>query len=122
MFNLVECVQTFSTQPVGYFREMNYLPHCFFNNDLVEDLRGLNLGINIGESQIFALLYAADIGLIADFSEKLPKLVQHVKLWCNKWRFSINTEKTQIVHLRKTTTPKTDLIFIFVMSHYKSYK
>ena len=29
-------------------------------NDLVEDLRGLNLGINIVELQIFALLYADD--------------------------------------------------------------
>ena len=31
-----------------------------FNNDLIEDLRGLNLGINIVELQIFALLYADD--------------------------------------------------------------
>ena len=42
-----------------------------FINDLVEDLRGLNLGINIGESQIFALLYADDIALITDSPEKL---------------------------------------------------
>ena len=95
-----------------------------FINDLVEDLRGLHLGINIGESQIFALLYA-DIALIADSPEKLQQLIQHVKLWCDKWRLSINTEKTQIVHFRKKTTPRTDLIFIFgdvtlkVVSSYK---
>ena len=83
------------------------------------------MGINIGESQIFALLYADDIALIADSPEKLQQLIQHVKLWCDKWRLSINTEKTQIVHFRKKTTPRTDLIFIFgdvtlkVVSSYK---
>ena len=96
-----------------------------FNNDLVEHLRGLKLGINIGESQIFALLYADDIARIADSPEKLQQLIQHVKLWCDKWRLSINTEKTQIVHYRKKKTPRTDLIFIFgdvtlkVVSSYK---
>ena len=28
MLNLMECVQIFSTQPVGYVRGMYYLPHC----------------------------------------------------------------------------------------------
>ena len=45
-----------------------------FINDLDEDLRGLNLGTNIGESQIFALLYADNIALIADSLEKLHNL------------------------------------------------
>ena len=71
------------------------------------------MGINIGESQIFALVYADDIALIADSPEKLQQqLIQHVKLWCDKWRLSINTEKTQIVHFRKET-PQTDLIYIW---------
>ena len=68
--------------------------------------------MNIGEFQIFALLYADDIALMAD-SEKLQQRIQHVKLWCDKWRLSKNTENTQIVYFRKITTPKTDLIFIF---------
>ena len=46
-----------------------------FINDLVEYLGGLNLGTNIGESQIFALLYADDIALIADSLEKLHNLL-----------------------------------------------
>ena len=62
------------------------------------------MGINIGESEIFALLYADDIALIADSPEKLQQLIYHVKLWCDKWRLSINPEKTQIVHFRKKTT------------------
>ena len=91
-----------------------------FINDLVEYLRGLNLGINIGESEIFALLYADDIALIADSPEKLQQLIQHVKLWCDKWRLSINTEKTQIVHLRKKKHLKLILYLYLVMSHSKS--
>ena len=85
----------------------------------------MNNGINIGESQIFALLYADDIALIADSPEKLQQLIQHVKLWCDKWRLSIKSEKTQIVHFRKKKTPRTDLIFISrdvtlkVVSSYK---
>ena len=40
-------------------------------NDLVEELRGLHLWTHIDESQIFVLLYAEDIALIVDSSEKL---------------------------------------------------
>ena len=83
-------------------------------------LRGLNLEINIGESQIFALLYADDIALIADSPEKLQQLIQHVKLWCDKWRLSINTVKTQIVHFRKKTHLELILYLYLVMSHLKS--
>ena len=90
-----------------------------FINDLVEDLRGLNLGIKIGESQIFALLYADDIVFFADSPEKLQQLIQHVRLWCDKRRLSINIEKTQIVHLRKTH-PKLILYLYLMMSHLKS--
>ena len=39
-----------------------------FINDIVDGLKGLHLGINFAESQIFALTWAEDIDHIADFS------------------------------------------------------
>ena len=40
-------------------------------------------------------------------------MIDHLSLWCRKWRMIINRDKTQIVHFRPKTYTLTDHLFMF---------
>ena len=82
-----------------------------FLNDLVNELKSLNLGIKFGHLKICMLLYADDIVLISDNENHLQKMLSHVHTWCKKWQLSINTDKTQVVHFRKKTKQRSKYTF-----------
>jgi len=70
-------------------------------NDLVKEINELNMGVDCGSDKVSILLYADDIALISDDSEKLQKLLNYMKSWCTKWRMKVNVKKTNVVHFRK---------------------
>ena len=75
-------------------------------NDLATGIKELNCGIDINRFKLDILLYADDIVLIAPDEKSLQKMINHINTWCTKWRMSINTDKTQIMHFRR---PKSNV-------------
>ena len=96
---------------------------CIFIKDLAVELNKLNLGIKIGHTCISILLYADDIALLAENEENLRQMLCFVDQWCKKWKVSINSSKTKIVHFRKSRKKLTDRDFhehhINVVNAYK---
>ena len=71
-----------------------------------------DLGIKLDASLIVSVLaFADDIVLIAESEENLQKLIDIVHGWSAKWRFVVNTEKSQVVHFRNVPKAQTDFIF-----------
>ncbi|XP_023814791.1 uncharacterized protein LOC111947977 [Oryzias latipes] len=82
-------------------------------NDLAQEIKKTNLGIDINNWNLSILLYADDIILIADEEIKLQGMLNTMNDWCNKWRLTINSDKTQIVHFRKPLVPQSNFLFYF---------
>lgn len=55
-----------------------------FINDLIDEVKALNVGINVDEELICMLLNADDIVLIAESEKDLQLLLDVLKSWCNK--------------------------------------
>lgn len=49
-------------------------------------------------------MYADDIALIAPDAESLQRMLTKLHDWCNKWRLSVNSEKTKVIHFRSVST------------------
>ena len=82
-----------------------------FVNDLVDDVKSLELGVPVNEMKISILLYADDVVLLADNESDLQKMLDKVSDWGDKWRIRFNNSKSKVVHYRKRQKPCTDSIF-----------
>ena len=88
---------------------------ALYVNSLADKIKNLNLGIKIGDTEISILMYADDIILIAETQEGLQCMLNELHTWCKRWRMTVNTEKTQIIHFRPKRSLKTKTLF-----HYGS--
>ena len=84
---------------------------ALFVNDLLSELKNTGQGIDIGNYKLCCLAYADDIVLLSNTSEGLLTLLKKLESWCNKWRLSINTSKSQIMHFRNKNKPISDVNF-----------
>ena len=95
-------------------------------NDLAQELNGLNLGIHLDEGlDVSILLYADDLALLSDNMGNLQQMMDIVKNWCFKWRMSINTSKTKIVHYRKKSVDRSTFVLKMgntVVNYCSEYK
>ena len=82
-------------------------------NDLATGIKELNCGIDVDGYNLSILLYADDIVLIAPDEKSLQKMLDFIQRWCNKWRMAINADKTQVVHFRRPSVPRTKVNFLF---------
>jgi len=82
-------------------------------NDLAVGIKELHCGLQIHEMELSILLYADDIVLVAPNEIKLQEMLNYVSDWCAKWKMSVNTEKTQIVHFRPRNTPQSSYNFLY---------
>ncbi len=73
-----------------------------FINDIVEDVKSVNTGIEIDSHNICILLYANDIVLLSDTEEGLEKLIDKVYEWSLKWKIKFNATKSNILHVRQS--------------------
>uniref|UniRef100_A0A3B3HD99 Reverse transcriptase domain-containing protein n=1 Tax=Oryzias latipes TaxID=8090 RepID=A0A3B3HD99_ORYLA len=69
-------------------------------NDLAQEIKKTNLGIDINSWNL------------TDEEIKLQGMLNTMNDWCNKWRLTINNDKTQIVHFRKPL-PQSNFLFYF---------
>ena len=86
---------------------------ALFINALAEEIKQLNMGIDIDERNISILLYADDIVLIAENENKLQAMIDHMYQWCHKWKLKLNIEKSNIIHFRPRRKVRTDFEFHF---------
>ena len=97
-----------------------------FINGLVENLKLLNIGININEKVenlniginingkvISILLYADDIILLAKSEPELQSLLLALESWCKYWQLNVNISKTKIIHFRNIRKNCTKFKFVF---------
>ena len=82
-------------------------------NDMAVGIKQLQCGVNLNGFELSILLYADDIVLIAPDEHKLQLMLEFVSSWCKKWRMMVNTDKTQVVHFRPATKPRTRFEFHF---------
>ena len=50
---------------------------------------------------LYFLMYADDTVLFSDTPEGLQNLLNSLQLYCNKWKLSVNIDKTKIVIFRR---------------------
>jgi exonuclease III len=91
----------------------NLSPALFsiYINDLAEELNSANLGVQIDQTFINILLYADDLVIIAEDEKNLQAMLEIVDRWCKKWRMNINATKTEVIHFRKESKPKSAFQF-----------
>ncbi|MCG8113538.1 MAG: reverse transcriptase family protein [Candidatus Thiodiazotropha taylori] len=80
-------------------------------NDLAQEIKSLNTGVDIDEVQLSILLYADDVALIAPDANSLQIMLNKLNEWCCKWRLAINSDKTKIIHFRPVNAQKCNDTF-----------
>ena len=92
----------------------NLAPTLFaiYVDDVTTCINQLNVGVPISETDSLSiLLYADDIVLMAQNAEDLQKMINALHEWTFKWRLSVNTQNTQVMHVRKHQTRRSDYTF-----------
>ncbi len=88
-------------------------------NDLAEELKCLNCGIDIDGVILAVLLFADDVAILAPTAEAMQRMLDVVDAWCRRWRLSLNQGKTKIVHYRPPSFPQSDYFYVEIVSQYK---
>ena len=72
-------------------------------NDIEEEfyLHGPE-GIDVGSFKLFLLLYADDMTIFTETAERLQIGLDILDSYCNRWKLTMNIEKTKIMVFRKS--------------------
>ena len=76
-------------------------------DDLIRDMKLLNVGIDIENEKMCILLYADDVILIADTEEDLQSLLNCLHEWSARNCLKINRDKSKVVHFRPPSVPRS---------------
>ena len=90
---------------------MSPLLFNFYINDLVDNLKFLDLGVNIDGEKVSVLLYADDIVLLSENENDMQRLLDVISEWCNDNKIHISRDKSKVVHFRNPSTPLSRYIF-----------
>ena len=86
---------------------------CILINELIEEVKQLQLGVFVKDRRLSILAFADDIVLIGRDESELAILLRQVEMWCRKYRLMVNTEKTKIVHFRRKRKDRSCHVFKF---------
>ncbi len=89
------------------------LHYLVYINDLIKEVKKLNLGVKGDEELVSILAFADDIVIIANSEKEIQQILKCVETWCKNWRLKVNTEKTNIVHFRRKWKQQTTFKFKF---------
>ncbi len=76
---------------------MSSIIYCIFINDIVDDVKSVNIGINVDRINVCILIYADDIVLLRETEEGLQKLLNKVYESSNKYKIKFNAQKSNIL-------------------------
>ena len=68
-------------------------------------------GVKIDDTVVSILLYADDVVLIAESEADLQAMLDTLGAWCKNNLLSINVAKSNIVHFRKPSVRRSDVVF-----------
>ena len=84
-----------------------------FINNLVETIKGLGIaGVDIGQEKVSILMYADDLVILAENENDLQLLLNALSNWRRMNYISVNETKSNVVHFRSQSVPKTNFIFL----------
>ena len=109
----VSCVQLGSTLSdwfpisLGVRQGDSLSPVLFatFINDLAAEINATEAGIDINGDKLSLLMYADDIVLISSDPDEAQSQLDVMTRWCSQWGMSINSKKSQILHVRNHQKP-----------------
>ena len=52
-------------------------------------------------------MYADDVVIMGESEDDLQALLEVVSRWCRKWQMVCNQSKTNVIHFRQPSKPKT---------------
>ena len=78
-----------------------------FINDVAIRIKALGKGVMIDEDLVCILMYADDIVFISENAEDLQLILNCLNEWCGANAMSVNASKSNDVHFRPNSIPKT---------------
>ncbi len=90
---------------------LSLLLFTIYINDLAEEIKAMNIGVNIDDDIIAILIFADDIALITENEGDLQKMMDKLNSWCEKWKMVINDKKTQVMNFQPSCINCTEHIF-----------
>ena len=83
-------------------------------NDIEEEfyLNGFK-GIDIGSIKLFLLLYADDMTIFSETEVGLQQGLKFLETYCNRWKLTVNKDKTKIMVFRKGGILRCNLKFYY---------
>ena len=110
------CLSEEFTCQTGVRQRESLSPFLFaiYVNDIEEEfiIKGAN-GIDVGYLKLFLLLYADDIVIFSDSPEGLQKSLDILFEYYNKWKLTVNIDKSKVMIFRKGGRISDDLSFIY---------
>ena len=94
-------------------------------NDIITEISEMDVGIEIGDRKMSILAYADDIVVLGKSEEELQNILDVVGNWGKKWRMKFNCAKSNVIHFRKHSVPRTNFAFnlggyeIDIVDNYK---
>ena len=101
---------------------------------MVDEVKKLDVGINVNGEKIgillyaddvvFLLLYADDVVFLCEKENDLQKILDTLSLWCNTNDLTVNINKSKQFHFRTQSTDRTDFEFMLndnildIVPHY----
>ncbi len=79
-------------------------------NDLVKDVKDMNIGMELDQEQMCILIYADNIGFLKKTEYELECILDVIGEWGRKWHVKLNGAKSNVVHFRKLNTAKTNRV------------
>jgi hypothetical protein len=70
---------------------------AIFINGLAKEIRNMNKGVKIANTDVSLLLYADDIVLMSESREALQDMMNTLSEYSKKWRFELNQKKSEVV-------------------------
>ena len=89
------------TSSVKHGDNLSPMLFALFINDLALELKFMDCGIKIDNTHVCCLLYADDIMLLSENEDSMQCMLNHISIWCRKWRFRINYAKSAVIHQKK---------------------
>lgn len=93
------------------FDKMIQSPTLFglYINDMIEDIKSLNLGIQIGDQRLCIPVYANDLVMFVDNETKLQLMMDKSSESAIKCRIKFTNKKSNVVYFRKKSKPVTNV-------------